>query len=69
MNFELSDHETAVLLAELQQIINNDRYFLSPRIQTLQRICDKIRPVPPREPLAEPKHFEPPRGGRYKRRR
>jgi hypothetical protein len=28
-----------------------------------------IRPEPVREPLAQPKRYEPPRGGRYRRRR
>ena len=39
-------HETAASLAELDQIINSDRYFLSPRIHTLKAIRAKIRPSP-----------------------
>ena len=33
MDIELTDEQTAALLAELDRIINNDRYPLSPRIQ------------------------------------
>jgi len=35
--------EAAVLLRELNNIIANDRYFLSPRITTLKGIRGKIR--------------------------
>ena len=38
------------LLRELDAIINGDRYFLSPRIQTLRAIRAKLRPEPVREP-------------------
>jgi len=34
----------------------------------LREIRNMIRPEPEREPLPEPKHYEPPRGGRYRRR-
>jgi hypothetical protein len=64
-------HETrraAALERELTAIIDGDRYFLSPRIQTLREIRNMIRPEPKREPLPEPKCYEPPRGGRYRRR-
>src|SRR5262249_49632941 len=36
MNLEFSDEETAALLAELDRIIRDDRYPLSPRIRTLE---------------------------------
>jgi hypothetical protein len=36
MNLELSDEQAALLEKELTAIIENDRYFLSPRIQTLR---------------------------------
>jgi hypothetical protein len=68
MNLELSDEQAAALEKELTVIIEGDRYFLSPRIQTLQEIRNMMRPEPTREPLPEPKHYEPPRGGRYRRR-
>ena len=68
MNLELSDEQAALLEKELTAIINGDRYFLSPRIQILREIRNMIRPEPVREPLPEPKRYEPPRGGRYRRR-
>jgi hypothetical protein len=53
---------------EFREIVQNDRYFLSPRIQTLKVILNKIRPEPPREPAPPMRHYEPPRGGRYRTR-
>jgi hypothetical protein len=61
MTIDLTDEETAALLGELNQIIDGDRYFLSPRIQTLRVIRAKIRPEPVREPLPPPKQYAPPR--------
>ena len=49
----------AALEGELRRIIDDDRYFLSPRIQTLREICNMIRHERVREPLREPKHYEP----------
>src|SRR5271166_2120868 len=69
MKLDLSDEQAALLEKELTAIIENDRYFLSPRIQTLREIRNMIRPEPKREPLPEPKHYEPPSKGRYRRRR
>ena len=60
--------ETAALLRELENIIENDRYFLSPRILTLKAIRGKIKPYPERAPLPPIKHVEPPSKGRYRRR-
>jgi hypothetical protein len=51
MNLDLTDDETAALLRELDNIIENDRFFLSPRIQTLKVIRAKLKPYPVREPL------------------
>jgi hypothetical protein len=68
MIHELSDQQAALLEREFTAIIDGDRYFLSPRIQTLREIRNMIRPEPVREPLPEPKRYEPPRGGRYRRR-
>ena len=42
MTIDLTDEETATLLKELDNIIASDRYFLSPRIRTLQAIRAKI---------------------------
>jgi hypothetical protein len=47
MNIDLTEEETTALLRELDGIIAGDRYFLSPRIQTLKAIRNKIRPEPP----------------------
>jgi hypothetical protein len=44
MILDLTDEETVVLLREIDAIIANDRYFLSPRIQTLTAIRAKLRP-------------------------
>jgi hypothetical protein len=61
MKPDLSDEETALLLRELDTLIANDRYFLSPRVQTLKAIRAKLRPEPTREPLPPPKIYAPPR--------
>lgn len=65
---DLSDEQAALLERELSAIIDGDRYSLSPRIRALREIRNMIRPEPEREPLPEPKRYEPPRGGRYRRR-
>jgi hypothetical protein len=67
MHLDLSDDETAALLRELDQIIEGDRYPLSPRILTLKAIRAKLRPEPAREPTPPPKHYEPPRVARTRR--
>jgi hypothetical protein len=62
MNLDLTDEESAALLRELDDIIDGDRYFLSPRIKTLRAIRAKIRPEPVRPPLSpSPKSYKPPR--------
>jgi hypothetical protein len=68
MKLDLSDEQAATLLNALDGIIEADRYFLSPRIQTLTAIRSKLRPEPVRQPLPPAKHYEPPSKGRYKRR-
>ena len=83
MTLDLTEEETAALARLLTNTIDADRYPLSPRIQLLKGILAKIRPEPERERLPErklgersspdsaissPKHYEPPRGGRYRRR-
>jgi hypothetical protein len=69
MNLDLTDAEAEALAQELGGTINHARYPLSPRIQTLRAIVQKIRPEPAREPLPPPRHYEPPSKGRYGRRR
>jgi hypothetical protein len=69
MTLDLTDHEAALLLKELNGLIDGDRYFLSDRIKTLKAIRAKIRPEPVREPLPPPpKHYAPPRAIRGRRR-
>jgi hypothetical protein len=68
MNLDLTDEETAALIRELHDIIESDRYPLSPRIRTLRAILGKLRPEPVREPLPPRKVYEPPSKGRYRRR-
>lgn len=69
MNLELTDEQTAALLNELDRIIDGDRYPLSPRIQTLREIRGIIRPEPACERSPAQKRYEPPKKGRYGRRR
>jgi len=66
----LTEHEAALLLKELNGIIDGDRYFLSDRIKTLKGIRAKIKPEPAREPLPPPpKRYAPPWASAAKRRR
>jgi hypothetical protein len=58
MNLELTDEETELLARELCDLIDADRYFLSPRIRILSEILNKIKPEPEREPLPPPRHYE-----------
>jgi hypothetical protein len=69
MILELTDEQTEALIWELSQIVQNDRYPLSPRIVALKEILGQLRPEPEREPLAPRRHYEPPSKGRYARRR
>ena len=70
MNLNLTDDEIALLTKELDAIVRNDRYFLSPRIQTLRAILPKLRPGPARPAPAPPQRiYAPPTKGRYRRRR
>jgi len=68
-HLDLTDDQAATLLHELDAIIREDRYFLSPRIRALTAIRDQLRPPPKREPLPPPpKSYAPPTKGRYRRR-
>jgi hypothetical protein len=69
MKLELTDEEAELLLGELDRIIENDRYPLSPRILALREIRARIKPYPERPPAPPPqKPYEPPSKGRYRRR-
>ena len=68
MNLDLSNEEAGALTQELHDIVENDRYPFSPRIQTLRAVLHKLRPEPARKPLAPSKVYAPPSRGRYKRR-
>jgi hypothetical protein len=63
------DRQRATLLDELNRTIDHDRYPLSPRIQTLKGILEKIRPQPVPERLPPMKQYEPPRATAARRRR
>jgi hypothetical protein len=57
------------LAKEIHDLIDGDRYFLSPRARTLQEILHMIRPQPVRESAPPLRNYEPPEIGRYRRRR
>jgi hypothetical protein len=69
MNLDLSDEEGGALTQELHDIVENDRYPLSPRIRTLRGILNKLRPEPVREPLPRQEVYAPLRAGLARRRR
>jgi hypothetical protein len=50
MHLDLGEEETSALLDLLTKTIENDRYPLSPRIQTLRGILTKFRPMAPAPP-------------------
>jgi hypothetical protein len=54
MHLELTDEQTEALIRELSQIVQNDRYPLSPRIVALKEILGQLRPEPgPETPVPE----------------
>jgi hypothetical protein len=67
IHLDLTDEETAALTKELHDIVESDRYPLSPRIRTLRGILAKLRLEPVREPLPPLKVYAPPSKGRYGR--
>jgi hypothetical protein len=69
MTLDLSDPETDALATLLRRTIDEDRFPLSPRIQTLKAILGKTWPEPTREPLPPPKVYAPPRATTARRRR
>ena len=68
MTLDLTDDETDALAKLLRRTTDDDRYPLSPRVQTLKTILAKLRPEPVRNPLPPLKVYAPPSKGRYKRR-
>jgi hypothetical protein len=58
MNLDLTDEESAALIRELDRIIDDDRYPLSPRIMTLKAILAKLRPEPIRETSTQASEIE-----------
>ena len=69
MHLDLTDEEAAALTQELHDIVESDRYPLSPRIRTLRSILAKLRLEPVRETLPPPKVYAPLRAVARKRRR
>ena len=54
MQLDLTDEESSALLRELNNIIENDRYPLSPRIRVLRGIRAKFPTAPSPPPPARP---------------
>jgi hypothetical protein len=54
MQLNLTDEESEALLRELNAIIENDRFPLSPRIRMLRQIRAKLPGAPPSPPPARP---------------
>jgi hypothetical protein len=68
MTLDLNDEETTALAWLLGDVIDADRFPLSPRVKTWKAILAKIRPEPVREPLPPPRHYAPPRAKSRRRR-
>jgi hypothetical protein len=67
MNLDLTEDDALVTL--LKRAIADDHYPLSPRVQTLQGVLDRLEPRPARPAASpEPRTYAPPSRGRYKRR-
>ena len=65
----LSGDEKLALVAGLKRLIDEDRYPLSPRVQTLTAILARLQPPKPAPvPLPPRKHYEPPRNTPAQRR-
>jgi hypothetical protein len=54
MQLDLTEEEGAALLRELNNLIENDRYPLSPRIRLLRAIRAKLPGAPQEPPPARP---------------
>ena len=68
MHLDLTEEETAALIKELHETVENDPYAFSP-ICTLRAILAKLRPEPVRKPLPPPKVYAAPRATAARRRR
>jgi len=69
MNLDLTDEEQTALATLLRRAIADDRYPLSPRVQALQHILDRLEPRAARAAASpEPRVYAPPSKGRYRRR-
>jgi hypothetical protein len=68
MPLDLTDTEKFALVDLLKRTIRDDPYPLSPRVQSLRDILDKLDPPPVREPLPPPKVYAPPRAVAARRR-
>jgi hypothetical protein len=60
MNLELTGEQTEALTGELSQIIEKDRYPVSPRIRVLKDVLGQLRPEPARERLPPLRNYAPP---------
>lgn len=69
MNLDLTDEEAAALVRLIRDTIDADRYPLSPRLQILREVLEKLDPRPVREPLPPPRVYAPSRATAAKRRR
>jgi hypothetical protein len=62
MTLDLTDAEADALVTLLKRAIADDHYPLSPRVQALQRILDRLEQPRARPAVApEPRVYEPPR--------
>ena len=69
MDLHLTHDQVDLLVAELDRIIENDRYPLSPRITALREIRAMLKPYPAQPAAAPvPRIYAPPTGGRYRKR-
>jgi hypothetical protein len=71
MDLKPTDEQAAALVRELNNIVQNDRYPLSPRIVALKEILGLLRPAPERAAAAAPppRIYAPPSKGRWRPRR
>ena len=70
MDLHLTDEQVALLVTELDRIVENDRYPLSRRIRALRSIRAVLKRYPERPPAPPPqKPYEPPSRGQYRKRR
>jgi hypothetical protein len=71
MDLKLTAEQAEALIRELDHIVRNDRYPLSPRIVALKEILGLLRPEPARAAAAAPplRIYAPPTKGRWRPRR